>query len=192
MDRRDFLVRLPAFGTLAVPGSLGLLAGCGGGSDVERFTAASATSQEFDRLDLPRDRWREVLTEGEFRILRDEGTEPPHSSPLNEEDRPGTFICAGCFLPLFPSDTKFMSGTGWPSFWRPIPGRLNTKTDVKLVVPRTEYHCARCGGHQGHVFDDGPEPTGQRWCNNGLALDFVPEGESLPELRQGAEPGEAT
>lgn len=139
--------------------------------------------QEFDVLDKPEDAWREILEPPRYRILFDEKTEPAGSSPLNDEKRDGTYVCAACFLPLFTSDTKFDSGTGWPSFWAPIEGRLDTKRDFKLVWPRTEYHCARCGGHQGHVFEDGPEPTGLRYCNNGLALRFVPDGEPLPELR---------
>ncbi len=127
--------------------------------------------------------WGEILGPEEFRVLRSEGTEPSGTSPLNDEKREGTFVCAGCNLPLFESAAKFDSGTGWPSFFAPIEGNLETKRDFKLVFPRTEYHCARCGGHQGHVFGDGPAPTGQRWCNNGVALRFVPAGETLPELR---------
>lgn len=119
--------------------------------------------------------WRERLSPQAYRVLRDEGTEPPHSSPLNTEKRAGVYQCAGCALPLFSSAAKYDSGTGWPSFHTPLPGALGTKTDFKLILPRTEYHCARCGGHQGHVFDDGPRPTGQRYCNNGVALSFVPE-----------------
>ena len=103
--------------------------------------------------------------------------------PLNAEKRRGSFVCAACFLPLFSSDAKFESGTGWPSYFEPITGNVATKRDWKLVLPRTEYHCSRCGGHQGHVFNDGPAPTGQRWCNNGVALRFVPEGETLPAPR---------
>jgi peptide-methionine (R)-S-oxide reductase len=106
----------------------------------------------------------------------------PFTSPLNHEKRAGVFACAGCDLPLFSSETKFDSGTGWPSF-TPIEGKISTKLDFKIILPRTEYHCARCGGHQGHVFKDGPRPRGERWCNNGLALTFVPDGEALPELR---------
>jgi peptide-methionine (R)-S-oxide reductase len=118
--------------------------------------------------------WRKILTPEQFAVLREEATEPPGSSPLDHEKREGTFVCAGCELALFTSKMKFDSGTGWPSFFTAIPGHLGTKRDVALMMPRTEYHCIRCGGHQGHVFDDGPPPTGQRWCNNGVALKFVP------------------
>ncbi len=128
--------------------------------------------------------WQTLLPAEQYAVLFEESTERPFSHPLNREKRPGTFICAACGLPLFKSISKFESGTGWPSFTQPIEGHLGTKTDFKLILPRTEYHCARCGGHQGHVFDDGPRPTGQRWCNNGLALQFVPEGEPLPPLRE--------
>lgn len=121
------------------------------------------------------EQWRKILTPGQFQVLRKEGTERPSSSPLNEEKRPGVFVCAGCSLPLFTSAMKYDSGTGWPSFFTTIPGALATKTDFKLIWPRTEYHCVRCGGHQGHVFDDGPPPTGHRWCNNGVALRFIPK-----------------
>jgi len=107
-------------------------------------------------------------------VLRHEGTEYPGSSPLNGEKRPGVFVCAGCALPLFTSQMKYDSGTGWPSFFTLIPGRLGTKEDRLLIMPRTEYHCARCGGHHGHLFDDGPKPTGLRYCSNGVALKFVP------------------
>ncbi len=118
--------------------------------------------------------WLQLLTPEQYDILRNEGTEPPGSSPLNAEKRPGIYACAGCGQPLFTSDTKYESGTGWPSFYDAIDGAVNTKTDYKLIWPRTEYHCSRCGGHQGHVFKDGPEPTGLRYCNNGLALKFEP------------------
>ena len=118
--------------------------------------------------------WKKILTPEQFYVLRREGTERPFSSPLNNEKRKGTFVCAGCDLPLFDSKTKFESGTGWPSFYQAIEGRLETTVDHKLIYPRTEYHCARCGGHHGHVFDDGPKPTGLRYCNNGVALKFVP------------------
>ncbi len=118
--------------------------------------------------------WRKILTPEQFAVLREEATEPPGSSPLDHEKREGTFVCAGCELALFTSKMKFDSGTGWPSFFTTIEGHVGTKRDFALIVPRTEYHCVRCGGHQGHVFDDGPPPTGQRWCNNGVALKFVP------------------
>jgi peptide-methionine (R)-S-oxide reductase len=137
---------------------------------------------EEERL-KSRSEWRRLLSAEQYHVLFEEGTERPYSHELNDEKRPGTFICAACHLPLFTSGSKFESGTGWPSFTRPIEGNVELKRDFKLIMPRTEYHCARCGGHQGHVFNDGPRPTGQRWCNNGLALKFVSEGEPLPELR---------
>jgi peptide-methionine (R)-S-oxide reductase len=146
-------------------------------------TAAGDTSRSIPKLEKSRDEWRRLLAPQEYGVLFEEDTEYPHSSPLNREKREGTFICAACYLPLFSSSTKFESGTGWPSFFQPLTGRIGTKTDYKLLVPRTEYHCIRCGGHQGHVFDDGPAPTGLRYCNNGVALKFVPEGEELPHLR---------
>ena len=136
----------------------------------------------MDRLEKPKDEWRRLLQPAEFDVLFEEGTERASTSPLNAEKRAGTFVCAACFLPLFESAAKYDSGTGWPSFFRPIEGRLETARDFKLLVPRTEYHCVRCGGHQGHVFADGPKPTGQRYCNNGVALRFVPVGEPEPPL----------
>jgi peptide-methionine (R)-S-oxide reductase len=117
--------------------------------------------------------WKKRLAPEAYEVLRHEGTEAPWSSPLLKEHRKGTFVCAGCGLALFKSDWKFDSGTGWPSFWTAIPGALATKTDHMLIAPRTEYHCAQCLGHQGHVFDDGPKPTGLRYCNDGVALRFV-------------------
>jgi peptide-methionine (R)-S-oxide reductase len=118
--------------------------------------------------------WRRILTPEQYRVLRREGTEPPFSSPLNEEKRRGVYACAGCGLELFSSEAKYDSGTGWPSFFTAMEAHVETRRDFRLIFPRTEYHCARCGGHQGHVFDDGPDPTGQRWCNNGVALNFIP------------------
>ena len=140
-------------------------------------------SEVVDKVDKPAGEWRELLSEQSFAVLFKEATEPPGTSELNHEKRDGTFVCAACHLPLFESAAKYESGTGWPSFYDAIPGRLGTKTDFKLILPRTEYHCARCGGHQGHVFKDGPPPTGQRYCNNGVALRFVPAGEEPPPLR---------
>lgn len=131
-------------------------------------------SSDIEPISLSEEEWRERLTEEEFRVLREEGTEPAGSSPLNREERKGVFVCAGCHLELFPSEYKFESGTGWPSFYDVIDGHVETKVDYSLILPRTEYHCARCGGHQGHIFEDGPEPTGLRYCNNGVALDFIP------------------
>lgn len=124
-------------------------------------------------LKLSAEEWRKRLTPDQYRVLREEGTERPGSSPLDREKRRGIFVCSGCDLPAFTSEMKFDSGTGWPSFFTTIPGAFATKTDYILIVPRTEYHCVRCGGHHGHVFDDGPRPTGQRWCNNGLSLKFL-------------------
>jgi peptide-methionine (R)-S-oxide reductase len=132
---------------------------------------APAAHETLNRTEA---KWRELLTPSQFNVLREEGTERSGSSALNAEKRDGIYACAGCDLPLFTSEMKYESGTGWPSFFTAIPDALNTKTDYKLVWPRTEYHCARCGGHQGHVFNDGPAPTNQRWCNNGVALKFLP------------------
>ena len=137
------------------------------GADV----AADATP-----LKLTKDEWKKRLTGEQFYILREEGTERAGTSPLNQEKRPGVFACVGCGLPLFTSEMKYESGTGWPSFFTTIPGAFKTTTDYKLLYPRTEYNCAKCGGHHGHVFEDGPQPTRQRWCNNGIALRFIPAG----------------
>jgi peptide-methionine (R)-S-oxide reductase len=138
-------------------------------------SAGTAAVPRADALNLSDEEWKRRLTPEQFRVLRREGTEPPYSSPLNAEKRRGTYKCVACDLPLFTSEMKFDSGTGWPSFFEMLPGALGFTTDYKLIFPRTEYHCARCGGHQGHVFDDGPRPTGKRYCNNGVCLKFESE-----------------
>lgn len=136
------------------------------------------------RLERDKAFWRGKLSTASYEVLFEEDTERPFSSPLNDEKRAGTFVCAACYLPLFSSQDKFDSGTGWPSFTAPVSdAAIGKKRDFLLLIPRTEYHCARCGGHQGHVFKDGPKPTGERWCNNGLALRFVAADEALPALR---------
>jgi peptide-methionine (R)-S-oxide reductase len=145
--------------------------------------ATPAGSAKAGRLALSPDFWRDKVSPAAYRVLVENDTEPSGSSPLNAEKRAGTFVCAACYLPLFLSRHKYESGTGWPSFTQAIPDSTGTRRDFVLLIPRTEYHCARCGGHQGHIFGDGPAPLGKRWCNNGLALRFVPEAEPLPELR---------
>lgn len=129
-----------------------------------------------------REEWLKLITADQYGVLFNENTERPFSSALNEEKRKGHFLCAACNQVLFPSEFKFDSGTGWPSFFDASKEAIGTKRDFKLILPRTEYHCSNCGGHQGHVFNDGPAPTGLRYCNNGLALKFVPEGEPLPAV----------
>ncbi len=132
-----------------------------------------AAQARIEPLRLPDSEWKQRLTPQQYDVLRHESTEPSHTSGLNTEKRKGVYHCAGCNLPLFTSDMKYDSGTGWPSFFTSLPGAVLTKTDFKLILPRTEYHCARCEGHQGHVFTDGPPPTGKRFCNNGVALTFT-------------------
>ncbi len=180
MKRRSLLSALFALPVVAT--SSGLLAATRSGADIEAlrsrwrdflpgdFTAPSAD----DELALDESQWRARLDDAQFDVLRDDGTERRFSSPLNDEQRDGIFACAGCDLPLFSSPMKYDSGTGWPSFFTTIPDAVQTKRDYKYGWTRVEYHCARCGGHQGHVFDDGPAPTGERWCNNGVALRFLP------------------
>jgi peptide-methionine (R)-S-oxide reductase len=154
--------------------SLLALGGLGAGK-AATSGAAPAPPARADALDLPDAEWQRRLTAEQYRVLRREGTEAPFSSKLNGEKRRGTYKCVACDLPLFASSMKFDSGTGWPSFFETLPGAFGFRTDYKLILPRTEYHCSRCGGHHGHVFDDGPRPTGKRYCNNGVCLSFEPE-----------------
>lgn len=157
--------------------SLGLAA-CSINSTSESAKAENAENEDLhagsEWRNLSEADWRARLGEAAFAVMREEGTERPFTSDLNKEARTGTYHCAGCDLALFSSDTKFDSGTGWPSFYDVLPGAMATKPDRKLIYVRTEYHCARCLGHQGHVFEDGPAPTGLRYCNNGVALTFKP------------------
>jgi peptide-methionine (R)-S-oxide reductase len=162
LSRRRILTGTVALAAVGL-GGRSLLAGSG----------ASGSAGAFEVVKTA-DEWRRILTEAEFHVLREHGTERPGSSPLNEEKRAGTFTCAGCDLPLFSSETKYESGTGWPSFWAPLEGAIGTSEDRSWLMVRTEAHCRRCGGHLGHVFPDGPPPTGLRYCMNGVALAFVP------------------
>jgi len=147
-------------------------------------TAGAAVEELLGRVKRPRSYWKPLISQAAYDVLFKEETERAYSSPLYNEYREGHFVCAACYLPLFDSDKKYESGTGWPSFWQVLPAAVETKTDHSLFLQeRTEYHCARCGGHHGHVFDDGPNPTGLRYCNNGVVLRFVPKAEALPELR---------
>jgi peptide-methionine (R)-S-oxide reductase len=140
------------------------------------FGAAShaAQTEEFP-LRLSEEEWRQKLTAAQYKVLRDHGTERAGTSALNDEKRPGLFVCAGCGQAVFDAGTKFESGTGWPSFYEPLPGAVDTSEDRSIFMTRTEVHCSRCGGHLGHVFEDGPQPTGLRYCMNGVAMDFRPK-----------------
>jgi peptide-methionine (R)-S-oxide reductase len=177
MDRRTFVLALAAapFGVrAAAPASMK------GIEELQNnwksfLPAGASVPSPSEPLKLSKEEWKKRLSPEAYKVLRDEGTERAGTSPLNAEKRAGIFACAGCGLPLFTSAMKYESGTGWPSFFTTIPGAFATKKDFFLIYPRTEYHCARCSGHHGHVFDDGPEPTRQRWCNNGVALRFIPK-----------------
>ncbi len=172
MERRRFLTCIAGLGGLAAfyPFLSPLL------STKEGFAMdTSSPKPAITRIIKTDAEWKKQLSPEAYDVLRHEGTERAFTSPLNDEKRKGTFACAGCALPLFLSEHKFDSGTGWPSFFDAIPGHVETKRDFKLIYPRKEYHCAQCGGHQGHIFDDGPKPTGLRYCNNGVALQFIPD-----------------
>lgn len=184
MNRRSILQGLAAAPGIMLPG---WLAAETTPADIRRMRSGwrelraegLALPGPADEVSLTEQQWRARLTGAEYDVLRDEATEPAFSSPLNDEERPGLFLCAGCGLALFTSEMKFESGTGWPSFFTTIPDVFETKRDFVLLIPRREYHCARCGGHHGHIFNDGPPPTNERWCNNGVALRFVPADASL-------------
>jgi len=157
-------------------GSAGVAAVAAAGIGVLKWQgsrATAATEGKFEVTKTPEE-WKEILTPAQYAVLREEDTERPWSSPLNKEKRKGTFVCAGCDLPLFKSETKFESGTGWPSFYAPIEDNVGVAKDFSWGMARDEVHCNRCGGHLGHVFNDGPKPTGLRYCINGVSLKFVP------------------
>ncbi|MFC0684416.1 peptide-methionine (R)-S-oxide reductase MsrB [Novosphingobium clariflavum] len=153
--------RRQMLGWLGAGAALPVLSACGSAAEAKDYPVRFSTAE-----------WRRRLTPAQFHVLREQGTERAFSSPLNAEHRKGTFLCAADVNPLFSSATKYGSHTGWPSFWKPLPGGIETATDYAIGVPRTEVHCARCGGHLGHVFDDGPPPTGRRYCMNGAAMTF--------------------
>ena len=173
INRSDFLRRLG--GLVALP-----LVACEGARGA---TEPLTEEDDLPPLYKPLTEWQNLLPPEQFSVLFEGGTEPAFSSPLHAEEREGTYVCAACFIPLFTSETKYETGTGWPSFWQPLEGRVLFKPDIRFSVPAVEYHCFRCYGHQGHVFGDGPQPSGNRYCNNGLAVLFVHRDEPLPGLR---------
>ena len=156
-----------------------LLGGLGAAVGAKPLAAALSAGAPFE-IEKPADEWRRLLTPEQFHVLREHGTEPAGTSPLNHEQRQGTYSCAACELPLYGANTKYDSGTGWPSFYEPLTNAIGTSVDRRLFTVRTEVHCRRCGGHLGHVFDDGPPPTGLRYCMNGVALTFRPDRQPLP------------
>ncbi|MEO8485740.1 MAG: peptide-methionine (R)-S-oxide reductase MsrB [Betaproteobacteria bacterium] len=182
MERRSLLAFLTTLPFLRSASAAGPVPSGGTSPQVEELRSGwrSLLAKNADvpadvtPVKLSPDEWRKRLPATSYNVLREEGTERPFSSPLDKEKRKGVFVCAGCAWPVFSSAMKFDSGTGWPSFFTTIPGAFETSTDHKILYPRIEYHCAKCGGHHGHVFDDGPRPTGQRWCNNGVSLRFIP------------------
>ena len=161
MKRREFILTLGGIALIPLVGS-------------RLFAKGDTNPMSDEKLILTDAEWRERLTPEQFDVLRKEGTEKPFTSPFLDEKREGTFVCVACDHPLFDAGTKYDSGTGWPSFYDTLDGAFETRRDFKLIWPRTEYHCAKCGGHHGHVFNDGPKPTGLRYCNNGVALKFIP------------------
>jgi peptide-methionine (R)-S-oxide reductase len=182
MKRREILASLIGTTMLSILGTSAVAAAVSAGTETiglmqsrwRRFLAESAKiANDAKPLKRDPDSWRGELPNDAFEVLFEEDTERPFSSDLDGEKRPGLFVCRACALPLFSTEMKYDSGTGWPSFFTSIPDHLATKIDFKLIWPRTEYHCVKCGGHQGHIFEDGPQPTGNRWCNNGLALRFI-------------------
>jgi peptide-methionine (R)-S-oxide reductase len=188
MERRKFLLALGAAPLASLP--LASIPLCGHAQtkamtmkDIETLQqnwktflpGGAAVPSPAEPLKLSKDEWKKRLPAEAYKVLREEGTERAGTSPLNAEKRPGVFVCAGCGLPVFTSEMKYESGTGWPSFFTTIPAVFDMKKDFYLIYPRSEYHYKRCGGHHGHVFDDGPPPTGKRWCNNGVSLRFVPK-----------------
>jgi len=176
MNRRHFIAGLiGATGGAAIPSAWAQTAKPVSSDQIKiALQQANQPMTKIEKLTLSDAEWKKRLSPAAYNVLREEGTERAFTSPLNDEKRKGVFHCAGCDLPVYSSEMKFDSGTGWPSFFTHLPGAFEKKTDWKLIYPRTEYHCAKCGGHHGHVFNDGPQPTGQRWCNNGVALVFKP------------------